>query len=60
MTQEHPDVLPNSESYWQAMSEESFPIQVENGLAVTAIRTLPDSTAAKVVFLYAPGGRIQQ
>ena len=37
------------------MREESFLIEVHEGLSVTAVRTQPDSSAAKRMFLYAPG-----
>ena len=37
------------------MTEEKLLIQVQADLAVTAIRTLPDSLNAKGVFVYAPG-----
>ena len=37
------------------MTEKSFSIQVQEGLAVTAIREQPGGMTAKGVFLYAPG-----
>ena len=37
------------------MGEVSLSIQAQEGLAVTAIREMPDGAAATGVFVYAPG-----